>query len=135
MRWVVVICAALAACLGFAAVADDASRPSVAFYYASDAPVDLLGQFDWAVVEADHLDSDTLGRLQQYGTTAFAYVSVGEADPGRRDFDQVPAAALMARNEKWNSRAADLTNAPWTDYLADKRIALPGAPNSEAVFV
>ena len=135
MRWVVVICAALAGCWGFAAVADDASRPSVASYYASDAPVDLLGQFDWAVVEADHLDSDTLGRFQQYRTTAFAYVSVGEADPERRDFDQVPAAALMARNEKWNSRAADLTNAPWTYTLSTSASRYLAHQTTRRVFV
>ncbi|MES1926962.1 bifunctional glycoside hydrolase 114/ polysaccharide deacetylase family protein [Salinisphaera sp. T31B1] len=97
--------------------------PSVAFYYADDLPVSLLAQFDWAVVEADHVSASQLGRLQRYGTSAFAYVSVGEADQWRGDAAHVPAEALKARNDHWNSQAADLTHPAWTDYLLEQRIA------------
>lgn len=120
-RFLSVFCALYALWPG-ALLAAESDRPSVAFYYGSDVPVEMLSQFDWAVVEADHVGATQLNRLQKYGTDAFAYVSVGEADQWRGDAQHVPAEALKARNDNWNSHAADLTNAAWTDYIVNKRI-------------
>lgn len=96
-------------------------QPSVAFYYGNDVPVRMLDQFDWAVVEADHLEDGQLDKLEQYGTQAFAYVSLGEAEHWRAGAD-IPSDALKARNENWNSQAADLTRKEWGDYIVDQRI-------------
>ncbi|MFC3105684.1 bifunctional glycoside hydrolase 114/ polysaccharide deacetylase family protein [Salinisphaera aquimarina] len=97
-------------------------QPSVSFYYGNDVPVHMLAQFDWAVVEAEHMTPGQRDTLEQYGTTAFAYVSLGEAEHWRGDDAQVPAAALKACNDNWNSQAADLTSAEWGDYLINQRI-------------
>ena len=97
------------------------AQPSVAFYYGNDVPVQMLNQFDWAVVESEHVSKKELTSLEQHGTTAFAYVSLGEAEHWR-GADAVPQAALKARNENWNSQAADLTRAEWGDYIVNDRI-------------
>jgi uncharacterized protein (TIGR01370 family) len=105
---------------GSASAAVD-GQPSVAFYYGNDVPVRMLDQFDWAVVEADHLEDGQLHKIEQYGTQAFAYVSLGEAEHWRAGAD-IPSDTLKARNENWNSQAADLTRKEWGDYIVNQRI-------------
>ncbi len=111
-----------AACLwsGLALAQQDA--PSVAFYYGDNMPIDMLGQFDWAVVESANMHDGDLENLQRYGTRAFAYVSLGELEGWRRDTDEVPRSALVARNTHWDSEVADLTDPAWADYLINTRI-------------
>lgn len=113
---------------------DVADQPSVAFYYGNDVPVDMLNQFDWAVVEAAHMKAGQLETLQQYGTTAFAYVSLGEAEHWRGDTD-VPESALPADNAHWNSKAADLTRSEWSDYIINRRIRPLWQDGYRAVFL
>lgn len=103
------------------AVAGTGDQPSVAVYYGNDVPVEMLNQFDWAVVEAAHVSDEQFEALQKYGTTAFAYVSVGEAEHWR-GADAAPKQALKARNENWNSQAADLGHSEWGDYIVNERI-------------
>jgi len=111
----------LAVSVSTSAFANVDAQPSVAFYYGNDVPVQMLNQFDWAVVESEHVSNKELTSLEQHGTTAFAYVSLGEAEHWR-GADAVPQAALKARNENWNSQAADLTRAEWGDYIVNDRI-------------
>ena len=101
--------------------ADVDGQPSVAIYYGNDVPVDMLAQFDWAVVESEHMQEGQLDALEQYGTQAFAYVSLGEAEHWRAG-ESLPSEALKARNEGWNSQAADLTQKKWGDYIVNERI-------------
>ena len=103
------------------APADTGDQPSVAFYYGNDVPVHMLNQFDWAVVESEHLSDKQFKAIEQYGTTAFAYVSLGEAEQWR-GADAVPQAALKARNENWNSQVADLSHSEWGDYIVNERV-------------
>ena len=103
------------------ASADTGDQPSVAVYYGSDVPVAMLNQFDWAVVESAHVSDEQLDKLEQYGTTAFAYVSVGEAEHWRGT-ETAPKQALKARNDNWNSQAADLAHSKWGDYIVNERI-------------
>lgn len=103
------------------ASADTGDQPSVAIYYGGGVPVDMLNQFDWAVVESAHVSEEQLEGIQQYGTTAFAYVSVGEAEHWRGT-ETAPKQALKARNDNWNSQAADLAHSEWGDYIVNERI-------------
>ncbi|CAM3869985.1 endo alpha-1,4 polygalactosaminidase [Vreelandella rituensis] len=96
--------------------------PSVAFYYGNEMPVDMLGQFDWAVVESANLSQTQFSRLQRHGTQAFAYVSLGEVEAWRSQAEEVPHSVLVARNEHWNSAVADLTQPEWADYIIEDRI-------------
>jgi len=81
----------------------------------------MLDQFNWVVVEANHLSASQHKRLQRYGTTAFAYVSIGEADTQRQN-QGAPQQALVAKNKKWNSKVANLANPKWRNYIVNQRI-------------
>lgn len=97
------------------AVKDEA--PSVAFYYAAKPPVELLNQFDWVVVDADSVTGAERRDIEAHGTRAFAYVSVGEWEPGRASTLSKPDDALIAENTDWNSRVASLAHADWRRFL------------------
>lgn len=104
-------------------VASQNSAPSVAFYYGNDAPVDLFDQFDWLVVDDRTTTQVERKRLARYGTTLFAYISVGEAPKDTPDGGVAPpSTALIGENEDWGTRIADLTNPAWSDYIIKHRI-------------
>ncbi len=101
-------------------LADDAATdelPSVAFYYAAKPPVELLNQFDWAVIDADSVTAEERRDIEAQGAKAFAYVSVGEWEPERASTRSKPENALVAENPDWNSRVADLSHADWRGFL------------------
>lgn len=116
------------------ATANAADMPSVAFYYGSDVPTDMLDQFDWAVVEPDNMAAGQLAALQRYGTTAFAYVSLGEADRWRNDA-AVPQSAIVSENKQWNSDVIDLTDPAWGNYIVEQRIRPLWKQGYRAVFL
>ncbi|ERJ18925.1 PelA protein [Salinisphaera shabanensis E1L3A] len=130
----VALLAAFLAVFSVNANADVDNQPSVAIYYGNDVPVAMLDQFDWAVVESEHMGEGQLDALEQYGTQAFAYVSLGEAEHWRAG-ETLPNEAFKARNEGWNSQAADLTRKEWGDYIINKRIRPLWSEGYRAVFL
>lgn len=117
------------------AVAREGTRPSVAFYYGNEAPVELLDQFDWIVVEAANLQVGQRQALERQGGQAFAYVSVGELDPWRPYPEGLPQSVLVADNPDWNSRVADLTRPEWQHYLIEQRISPLWEAGYRALFL
>lgn len=116
---------AAALCLGLlfalAAFPAPAAPPSVAFHYGDEMPVDSLAQFDWAVVEAGHVDERQLAGIRRHGTEVFAYVSVGETEHWRGVPETVPEAAILGENPAWDSDVVDLTHPAWREYLLEER--------------
>lgn len=108
------------ALLSLAAMSASAA-PSVAFYYASDVPVDSLAQFDWSVVEADHVDARQLEGIRAQGSKVFAYVSVGEIERWRGMPAALPGDAILGENAAWNSAVVDLTDPAWRKHLIEER--------------
>ncbi|MES1941968.1 hypothetical protein T5B8_17096 [Salinisphaera sp. T5B8] len=134
LRFSLALMVAVVAAFSVSAHADVGDQPSVAVYYGNDVPVSMLDQFDWAVVEAEHMGEGQLDKLEQYGTQAFAYVSLGEAEHWRAG-DELPSDSLKARNEGWNSQAADLTDQAWGDYIINERIRPLWAAGYRALFL
>lgn len=96
--------------------------PSVTFYYGNEPPVELLSQFDWIVVEAANIDPTEQRLLEQHGGQPFAYVSIGELDSWRDTNTSLPSAALVARNDDWDSQVADLTHPAWRSFLIEEHV-------------
>ena len=103
-----------------------AAAPAAAFYYGSRIPLDDLRAFDWAVLEPANAlaqDPDVVRTLAPQ-TLAIAYVSVGEVQPGRPYYADIPKAWLPANNPDWGSRVIDQTAVGWPQFL-QQRIVQP----------
>lgn len=102
-------------------------RPgSVAFWYAEDAPLPELGQFDWVVVEPGHLSAADVGFLRARGAEPLAYLSVGEFDGDQAALDQqaLGASASPIRNHAWDSQVMDLSAPAWRNHLFSRAAEL-----------
>ena len=66
----VALLAAFLAVFSVNAKADVDNQPSVAIYYGNDVPVAMLDQFDWAVVESEHMGEGQLDALELERTIA-----------------------------------------------------------------
>lgn len=112
-------------CLGLftlaAVAAAPVTSPSVALFYGPDAPLDELKAFDIVVVEADN-GIDPKKYRHPY-STLYAYVGVGEAQPSRPWFKDIPAQAKFAQNADWGSAVIDLSHPVWADFVAERIIA------------
>jgi len=112
-----------------AAIAEQAegtasSSLKVAWHYGANPPLDTLRIFDVVVVEPGHKLDPTAHRLKTTGRSElFAYVSIGELDPGRSYERQMPADMLIGRNETWNSQIIDQSHPDWPSFFADQVIA------------
>lgn len=56
-------------------------------------------------------------------TAWFAYVSVGEVNPNRAYFADVPKAWMPSINKDWESHVVDQTSEGWPDFFVDRVIA------------
>jgi polysaccharide biosynthesis protein PelA len=112
--------ALIAMAVGCEAIAD--ALPSIAFYYGDCPPVQQLACFDRIVVESAHLSDGDLQKLQSRGGRVHAYVSVGEAEPWRSDYEQMPKSWFLGRNADWGSDIADLANPEYRRFLLDHRL-------------
>lgn len=93
---------------------------TAAFYYGSNPPLNELKAFDVAVV-----DPDSGIKPSGYGkgpSALFAYVSVGEADPGRAYVKQMDRSWLIGDNVAWKSKVVDVSNPHWRQFFIDKVI-------------
>lgn len=96
------------------------AMPAVSFYYGAEPPWDELDAFDWVVLEPEHATTEGLERLA--GRQVFAYVSVGEADPGRAWLNRLPAGSILGSNPAWGSLVIDQSQAHWPAYFVDNVI-------------
>lgn len=95
------------------------AAPSLALYYGASPPVSELKAFDIVV-----LDPDTdfkPDRLQP--AEVLAYVSVGEADPGREYSKRLPANWLIGDNPTWGTKVLDQSNPAWRTFFIDEVLA------------
>lgn len=99
-----------------------ADPPAVALFYGDHPPWDELRAFDVVVVEPDH--PGLLPQLHQHPESqVFAYVSVGEANPAKPYFKDLPAGWLVGTNKAWGSRIIDQAQAQWPEFFVDKVLA------------
>lgn len=111
------------------AASGEASRAdapsSIAFYYGPNPPLADLQAFDVAVVEPDFV-SNPASRTRAPADGAhqlFAYVSLGEVQPSRAYYKQLPAGVLKGSNAAWGSRVIDQTAPGWSAFFLDKIVA------------
>lgn len=116
-------------------VAHAQTPPSVALFYGMHPPVEKLSAFDIAVVDPD-AQFDPLAQVTaqqavsqshpqdhpQAHTAWFAYVSVGEVNPHRAYFAEVPKAWMPSINKDWESHVVDQTSAAWPKFFVDRVI-------------
>ncbi|MBW4047228.1 MAG: alpha-1,4 polygalactosaminidase [Proteobacteria bacterium] len=98
--------------------------PALAFYYGDRIPLDDLRAFDWAVLEPAHAlaqDPDVVKTLAP-GTLAIAYVSLGEVQPSRSYYPEIPKAWLPGSNPQWGSRVIDQTAKGWPQFVQTRMI-------------
>lgn len=96
------------------------TTPSVAFYYGDQPPVDELSAFDWVVLEPEYATKETLQRLRD--RQVFAYVSVGEVDPGRPWASKLPDEWVLGNNPAWGSLVIDQSQPDWPGFFVDRVI-------------
>lgn len=95
----------------------------VAFYYWHNPPVELLYSFDVVVVDPDNVDKNFyINGIQTYNKKAkiLAYVSVGEIEKYRKDFNKVKEEWLLGKNRVWESLVADIRNKDYQDFLLNR---------------
>ncbi|MDF2642325.1 MAG: PbsX family transcriptional regulator [Pseudomonas sp.] len=92
---------------------------SVVFWYADNPPLAQLAQFDWSVVEPDHLSPADVDVLRSQGGLPFAYLSVGEfhGGPAELKAQSLSDAISPVRNGPWNSQVMNLESQVWRDHL------------------
>ena len=121
------------------------NAPSVALFYGMHPPVAQLSAFDIAVVDPDaqfdpaaqvKSGSKSPGKMKSGAisdsqsepqspsvpsthTAWFAYVSVGEINPQRAYFADVPKAWMPSINKDWASHVVDQTAAGWPTFFLD----------------
>ncbi len=102
-----------------------ASLPSVAFYYGDNPPLSDLQAFDIAVVEPAHVRNPraTARAAADGGHELFAYVSLGEVQPSRPYYSQLPKDALRGDNAAWGSRVIDQAAPGWREFFLNTIIA------------
>lgn len=101
--------------------AASAAPPSVALYYAADAPLNELKAFDIVIVEADHGYDPQ--RYRKPYSELYAYVAIGEVQPSRPYAPLIPAERLLAANAGWGSQVVDLSWAEWPQFVAERVVA------------
>lgn len=97
-----------------------AAQPGVALFYGSALPWDELHAFDIVVVEPQHVpDPKPYANAK---TALFAYVSVGEAEPGRAYFKAIPDAWKLGQNADWGSVVLDQSRPEWPAFFVEQII-------------
>ena len=95
---------------------------STAVFYAADLPLDLLGQFQRVIVEADNVKPAELQALHQQGAKVLAYLSIGEIAPSRRWYKQIKPSWVLGKNRVWDSEIMDITNPNWQQFIVEELV-------------
>ncbi|MBV8625661.1 MAG: bifunctional glycoside hydrolase 114/ polysaccharide deacetylase family protein [Herbaspirillum sp.] len=103
----------------------EAAPASAAFYYGTNPPLADLQAFDVAVVEPEYVSNPaTRTRAAADGAhQLFAYVSLGEVQPSRPYYRQLPPGVLKGSNAAWGSRVIDQAAPGWRDFFLDQIVA------------
>jgi uncharacterized protein (TIGR01370 family) len=95
--------------------------PSVAFFYAPNPPADELKAFDIVVVDpGSGLSPASYGAT---GSELFAYVSLGETDPGAAYETKLANRWVIGMNKGWGSRVMDVSDPGWQRFFLDEIVA------------
>lgn len=95
--------------------------PSVAFFYANNPPADELKAFDIVVVDpGSGLSPVSYGTK---GSELFAYVSLGETDPGAVYDKKLADRWTIGTNKGWGSRVMDVSDPGWQSFFLDEVVA------------
>ena len=88
-------------------------------YYANTE--ESLAFIDYSILVFDRDKHPNLQNLQSRGSLVFAYVSLGEAEKDRADYDEIKKLTLpKEENPNWEGRfAVDVRNPEWTRYLIE----------------
>jgi polysaccharide biosynthesis protein PelA len=104
-------------------------------YYGSALPSSHFDRYDLIVFDRDQ--HPPMQNLKAKGKTLLGYVSVGEAEKYRPDYEMVRAThALLEENPNWPGHfAVDVRNSAWTKYLVE--IVIPQVIKSgfDGIFV
>lgn len=93
---------------------------SVAFFYGDDIPWESLGAFDALVVDPNHVDSAAWTQRLNPATQVVAYVALGEVQPSRPYFRDIPSAWLVGENPHWKSRIVDQSAPDWPSFWVER---------------
>lgn len=96
---------------------------NVAFFYAPNIPVKILGQYQYVILEADNTKEGELLALKKEGAKAIAYVSIGEISPTRKWYKEVDRSWVLGKNNIWDSEVMDLNNEAWHDFIIDQLVS------------
>jgi uncharacterized protein (TIGR01370 family) len=104
-------------------------------YYGSTLPSSHFDRYDIIVFDRDKHPS--LQNLKAKGKTLLGYVSVGEAEKYRVDYEAVRAThALLEENPNWPGHfAVDVRNPAWTKYLVENVIPQVIKAGFHGIFV
>ena len=103
--------------------ADTTEPKSTAIFYASQPPVELLGQYQRVVVEPDNITAQELAALHAKGAKVFAYLSIGEVNSTRKWYKQVDPDWILGRNNVWDSEVMDLAKPGWQNFVIKQLVA------------
>ncbi|MGN6388318.1 MAG: bifunctional glycoside hydrolase 114/ polysaccharide deacetylase family protein, partial [Burkholderiaceae bacterium] len=100
------------------------ASPSIAFYYGAQPPLTDLAAFDIAVVDPDHVPDPAAHRRAPADGAheLYAYVSLGEIQPSRRYYADLPPGVLHGGNAAWGSRVIDQAAPGWRGFFLDRVI-------------
>jgi len=108
-------------CLAWVLTTPLLAAPSVALYYGARPPLDELKAFDIVVVEPDH--GITPKQFAHSYSSLYAYVGIGEAQPSRPWFKDLPDGIKLTQNAAWGSAVVDLSHPAWADFVAERIVA------------
>ena len=120
-RAIICVLVLLWASVSHAAAVMPSTPFSVAFYYAAKPPLDELHAFDVVVVDPDAVKTSP-DRYKTSHSALYAYVSVGEAEPGRSYYRQLEPVWFLADNPAWKSKVLDLANPAWQTFFLNRVI-------------
>jgi uncharacterized protein (TIGR01370 family) len=91
-------------------------------YYGDELPPETFSPYD--VVVFDSSAHPTLRPLQNRGKTLLGYLSIGEAEDYRDDFQTIKKmGVLLNENKDWPGHYyVDIRNPEWTKYLVEVKI-------------
>ncbi len=95
----------------------------VGVYYANSIPIEMFYAFDWLILDPDSAkETFTNKRLMIQGGKAklFGYLSVGEVEPFREDFEEVDKSWLLGENKAWNTYIADIRKEEYQQFLISR---------------
>lgn len=103
-------------------VSKPAKQEKWVVYYGEDIPAEDLLSYD--VIVFDSTSHPPLRPLQNRGKTLLGYLSLGEAEDYREDFQEIKAKGLLLHeNKNWPGHfMVDIRNPAWGKYLIEEKI-------------